>query len=72
MKGLSMRQLTIEEFDEVNTVELDCIFAETGADRESCFDRESRVETMWFDEDFYHKAYPQLQYEDVVRVEVSV
>jgi hypothetical protein len=38
-----MRELTLEEFEEVNEVELRCIFAESGADRELDFDLEDAV-----------------------------
>lgn len=40
MKELKKR-ITFEEWSEENSQELDCIFAETGADRELCFNREN-------------------------------
>tara|TARA_R110000796_G_scaffold17555_3_gene53921 strand:+ start:505 stop:876 length:372 start_codon:yes stop_codon:yes gene_type:complete len=35
------KRITFEEWSEENSQELDCIFAETGADRELCFNREN-------------------------------
>lgn len=39
-------RLTLPEFAHVNQQELDCIFAETGADREMCFSPESETERL--------------------------
>lgn len=39
--------ITLEQFTEVNDQELNCIFAETGADRELDFDRELAIEKLY-------------------------
>jgi hypothetical protein len=44
-----MRELSLEEFEVVNEVELSCIFAESGADREMDFDVESEILKLYED-----------------------
>ena len=59
-----MRKLDFEEFQEINEVELTCIFAESGADRELDFDLESEIGNL-YEEGFESstlKKYPQLQF----------
>lgn len=48
-------KLSYEEFEEINYDELNCIFAETGADREIDFNKERRIEEL-----YESKQYPQL------------
>lgn len=38
---------TIELWSEINEQELSCYFAESGADREMCFDREKEEEKLY-------------------------
>ena len=57
-----MTLLTYDEFEELNSSELDCIFSETGMDRERGFDLEHAVETFWFERVKYSTQYPQLKY----------
>ena len=39
---------SLEDFEELNYDELNCIFAESGADREPDYDRETEVEKLYF------------------------
>ncbi len=47
-----------------NEDELTCIFAESGADRELDFDRETQEESMYHLRSVAAKTYPQLIWED--------
>jgi hypothetical protein len=47
--------LDLETFQEVNEVELNCIFAESGADRELDFDYDEYCASL-----LYSTEYPQL------------
>lgn len=58
-----MVKLTLEEFEDLNYDELQCIFAETGADRELDFLWEDAVEVLYELDDIY----PQLQREKMIR-----
>lgn len=49
--------LTLDEFKKVNKVELNCIFTESGADREICFDYDMEVEFLWNDREKYKSKY---------------
>jgi len=48
--------LEFEEFQEVNENELNCIFAESGADREMDFDRETQEEKIYYQYRDYYKS----------------
>lgn len=56
---------SIEAWAERHSNELDCIFAETGADREIDFDREREEEKLWEN----NTPYPQLTYSYYVKEE---
>ena len=56
------KPLTLEEFNEVNSQSLSEIFAETGRDREGCFDLEADIEFVYDHPETYKRDYPQLQY----------
>ena len=55
-----MKVLSYDEFVEINDQEFDCIFAESGADRELDFNRENEVEKFYFDKDKTNKSFPQI------------
>ncbi len=48
-------EISLEQFEDINDVELTCIFAESGMDRELDFDREAEVEKL-----YYNGQFPQL------------
>lgn len=48
-------EISLEQFEEINEQELNCIFAETGADREVDFNHEGGTEELYF-----NNKYPQL------------
>ena len=52
--------LTYEEWCDINEQELTCIFAETGRDREMCYDREADEEFIYDHIETYSHDYPQL------------
>ena len=54
--------LDYEEWSEVNEQELSCIFAETGRNREACFDRAEDELFMYEHMETYANDYPQLIY----------
>ncbi len=53
--------LDYETFIDTNESEINCIFAETGMDREIDFDKEREEEDMYFNEGTLYKKYTQLQ-----------
>jgi len=59
MKHSQYPQLIYDEnhefWSEINETELDCIFAETGADRELDFDREKEEEILYIEYKFKMK-----------------
>ncbi len=54
--------LLYDDFIFVNQEELNCIFAESGADREEDFDFDSRTEQIWSEQERFKKEFPQLEY----------
>ena len=48
-------EISLEQFEDINEVEFNCIFAESGADREADFDREAEIEKI-----YYNGNYSQL------------
>ena len=46
-------EFDLEEFEQTNEDELNCIFAESGQDREMDFDREQAVEKLFDNEEIY-------------------
>lgn len=46
--------ISLELFQEINEIELTCIFAESGLDRELDFDRESEEEKLYYSQEFPH------------------
>jgi hypothetical protein len=53
-------KLEFEEFCEINEIEINCIIAESGMDKELDFDRES------FEESLYHELYKK--YPNQIRI----
>ena len=51
----TLPEISLDQFEDINESELDCIFAESGADKELDFDRETEVEKL-----YYGTKYPQL------------
>ena len=50
----TLPEISMEQFMEVNEQELNCIFAETDADRELDFDYETAVERLYYQTNMYY------------------
>ena len=50
----TLPEISMEQFMKVNEQELNCIFAESGADKESDFDYEVAVERLYYQTNMYY------------------
>ena len=57
-------ELSLEEFEEINSNELDCIYAENGYIYELDFDPEAMTERIWNNKEKYSKQYKALKWEN--------
>jgi len=51
----TLPEISLEQFEDINEVELNCIFAESSSDREMDFDIEAEIEKL-----YYNGQYSQL------------
>ena len=57
LHNTTSNKLSLEEFQEINEIALDIIFAETGADRELDFNYESEVEKLYNSDLYSNQLY---------------
>lgn len=50
----TLPEISLEQFEECNEQELNCIFAESGADREPEYNQEGATEAIYLGKDFQH------------------
>ena len=48
----TLPEISLEQFENINYDELNCIFAESGADRELDFDIEAETEKLYYNGEF--------------------
>ena len=56
-------ELTLEEFTDINESELNCIFAESGIDRELEFSHENETEELYFSDKYSHLIRTRNEYD---------
>ena len=58
----TLPEISLEQFEEINESELNCIFAETGADREVYFNRDNEIEKIYLGKNYMHLVRTKNEY----------
>ena len=59
----TLPEISFKQFQNINYAELDCIFAESGADREMDFDIEAETERLYYNGEFQQLIRTREDYE---------